>query len=81
MSLDILTAMTKKLETAIKALSNLPNDEQEMAAQAIIDYASHDGGIHLTDEQVAEVNRRLKNPHRKHLTVAEVRNRLRHYGL
>lgn len=78
---SILAIMTEKLETAIKALSNLPNDEQEIAAQAIIDYASHDGGVHLTDEQVAEVNRRLKNPHRKHLTVSEVRTRLRHYGI
>jgi len=68
--------MTGKIEQAWTELLELPEDEREVAADAILDYA---GGrdISLSDEQVAEVNRRLAEPNPKTLTITEFRARLR----
>ena len=69
--------MTGKIEQAWTELLKLPQDEQEVAADAILDYASGGRGISLSDEQVAEVNRRLAEPNPKTLTITEFRARLR----
>ena len=69
--------MTGKIEQAWTELLKLPQDEQEVAADAILDYASGGRGISLSDEQVAEVNRRLAEPDPKTLTITEFRARLR----
>jgi hypothetical protein len=69
--------MTGKIEQAWTELLKLPEDEQEVAADAILDYASGGRGISLSDEQVAEVNRRLAEPNPKTLTITEFRARLR----
>jgi hypothetical protein len=48
--------MTKMVQEAIEALKELPEDRQETAARAILDYASHDDGVyHLTDDERREV--------------------------
>lgn len=74
--------MTNKVKQAIEVLQALPADAQERAAEAIIDYGeSHAGGWHLTDEQVAEVERRFADPNPKYLSLTEVRKRLRHFGV
>ena len=72
--------MTGKIEQAWTELLKLPEDEQEVAADAILDYASGGRGISLSDEQAAEVNRRLSEPNPKTLTITEFRARLRKLG-
>jgi hypothetical protein len=57
--------MTKLLEEAVKVLREMPDDRQEAAARAIINYGADDDEIQLSDEQVAEIERRIANPNRK----------------
>jgi len=42
--------------------------------------ASDESTYQLTDEQVAEVQRRIANPDRKLLSLAEVRERISRFG-
>jgi hypothetical protein len=72
--------MTDEVKEAIEVLRNLPDEKQHIAARAILDFAAEDDRWQLTDEQVAEVERRRANPKRKFLSVAEARKRLRHLG-
>jgi hypothetical protein len=72
--------MIGKIEQAWAELLKLPEDEQEVAADAILDYASGSCGIALTDEQVAEVTRRMAEPNPKTVTITEFRARLRKLG-
>jgi len=58
----------------------LPDEEQEVAAEAILDYASGGRGVELSDEQAAEVERRLAEPNPKTLMITEFRARLRKLG-
>ena len=74
--------MTKLLQVAIEKLKELPEERQDELAQALIEVAQSD--LHpyrLTDEQVAEVQRRrnVKNP--KTLTMAQLHARLKHLGV
>ena len=78
---DIIGRMTNKVKEAIEVLRNLPQDDQDTVAAAIIDFASHDERLTLSDEQVAEVRRRMANPDRRFLSMNEARKRLRHYGV
>ena len=73
--------MTNKVKEAIEVLRALPEDDQDTVAAAIIDFASHDERMMLSDEQVLEVERRMANPDRKFVSIAEARKRLRHYGV
>ena len=74
--------MSNLIEDAVKVLRGLPDDVQAAAARAIIDYgAGQDDDLQLSDEQVAEVARRMAEPNRKFLSLPEVRNRLRHFGV
>ena len=73
--------MTKLLDEAVEVLRGLPEDEQEKAARAIIDYGAHDDELQLTDEQVAEIERRMSNPDRKFISLAELGKRLRRHGV
>ena len=74
--------MSNLIEDAVKVLRGLPDDVQAAAARAIIDYgAGQDDDLQLSDEQVAEVERRMADPNRKFLSLTEVRNRLRHFGV
>ena len=70
-----------KRRYAVKVLRVLPEDEQETAARAIIDYGAHDDELQLTDKQVEEIERRIANPDRRFLSLAELSNRLRRYGV
>ncbi len=67
--------MATLLEQAIKALRGLPHDEQNLAAAAVIDYAQREDELGLSDEDVAEVRRRLTSE-RTLLSMEEVRARL-----
>jgi hypothetical protein len=73
--------MTNKVKEAIEVLRSLPEDDQDTVAAAIIDFASHDERPTLSDEQVAEVERRIANPNRKFVSTSEARKRLRHFGV
>lgn len=73
--------MTNLLEEAVKVLRELPDDRQAAAARAIIDYGTHDAATQLSDEQVAEIERRIANPKRKFISLAELDNRIRRLGV
>jgi putative addiction module component (TIGR02574 family) len=65
-----------KIEDAWAVLKTLSPREQELAAEAILDYAAGASGLELSSEQAAEVERRLRDPDAKAVTSAEVRSRL-----
>ena len=51
--------MTKLLEQAIAEILELPEETQNLAADAllmVVDYANDDAHYHLTDEQIAGVH-------------------------
>jgi hypothetical protein len=72
--------MTKLLKEAIRQVEQLPEGEQDAAAGALLDYVRHMHEIRLTDEQVAEVRRRIGDPNRKLLSLAEARARVERLG-
>lgn len=72
--------MTKLLEDAIRQVENLPDNEQDAAAGALLDYVKHMRNMQLTDAQVAEVRRRRANPNRKLLSRDEARARVDRFG-
>lgn len=65
-----------KIDEAWAVLKNLSPREQELAAEAILDFAANASEFALTDEQVAEVNRRLQEADPKTVDSAELRARL-----
>jgi hypothetical protein len=70
--------MTKLLQDAIEMLKDLPEDRQDTVARAIINYsAEDDDALELTDDQVAEMERRIASPHRNFITLHELDKRLR----
>ena len=71
--------MTNKVKEAIAVLRELPVKEQETFADAIIGYASRDR-LQLSDEQVAEVRRRIAKKSRKLVSLAQARARLRRFA-
>jgi hypothetical protein len=73
--------MTKLLQDSIEVLKEMPEERQETAARAIINYGAEDDDLQLTDEQVAEIERRMANPHRKFISLQELDKRLRHLGV
>ena len=74
--------MTKLLQDAIEKLKELPEERQDELAQALIEVAESDmHPYRLTDEQVAEIERRIANPHRKFVSLQELDKRLRHLGV
>jgi putative addiction module component (TIGR02574 family) len=69
-----------KIDEAWAALRKLPVREQERLAEAILDFAAGSGDTYvLTDEQAAEVERRLADPNPKYLSMPEARARLGKY--
>jgi hypothetical protein len=72
---------TKLLEEAVKVLRELPVARQETAVRAIIDYGADDADVQLSDEQVAEMERRITSPNRKFISLAELDTRIRDLGV
>jgi hypothetical protein len=68
--------MTELLEIALRQIEQLPDSEQDAAAGAPLDYVKHRRDVQLTDAQVEEVRRRIADPHRKLLSLEEVRARI-----
>ena len=73
--------MTKLVQEAIEVLKEMPEKRQETVARAIINYGPEDDDLQLTDEQVAEIERRMANPNRKFISLQELDKRLRHLGV
>ncbi|HEV7411397.1 MAG TPA: hypothetical protein VGO01_23175 [Bradyrhizobium sp.] len=69
----------------VKAILNRvltrPEQRQEDAAKMLMLMESADQSVfRLTDEQVAEVRRRIANPNRKLLSPTEARERIQRFG-
>jgi hypothetical protein len=75
-----IAGMTKLLEHALRQVEQLPEGEQDAAAGALLDYVRHMRELRLTDAQLAEVRRRMANPDRKLLSLAEARARIARLG-
>jgi hypothetical protein len=65
------------VDDAWAELKKLPPDKQATAAAAILDYTAGVDGPQLSDEQVAETERRLSDPNPTFTTLDEVRARFR----
>ena len=72
--------MTKLLQKAIDQLQKLPASEQDAAAGALMDYLDQMRDLQLTDEQAAEVRRRLADTARKTVPLDQAREQLRRRG-
>lgn len=66
-----------KLDEAWTALKRLSRREQDVAAQAIFDFASDSGKLGLTSAQAAVVRSRLREKNPKTLSSAALRARLK----
>jgi hypothetical protein len=73
--------MIKLVQEAIEVLKEMPEERQQTVARAIINYGTEDDDLRLTDEQVAEIERRLANPDRKFISLHELDKRIRHLGV
>ncbi len=69
-----------KLDEAFQALKQLPLDEQERAADLMLAFAAQQCDFQLSDEQVAEIERRMREETPKTFTVDEVRQHFRNRG-
>jgi hypothetical protein len=72
--------VTKLLEQALRQVQQLPADEQDAAAAALMDYLKHRDDLQLSDAQLAEVRRRRAEPDRKLVSHADARERLGRLG-
>ncbi len=68
------------LKKAVEEAMMLPADEQDAAGAALLDYLDAARGLQLTDEQVAEVRRRLSDPKPTLLSLQDVKERLARLG-
>ena len=69
--------MTKdQVKAVLERVLTWPSERQEEAARVLTEMEEQDARSYsLTDDQVAEVNRRLADPNPKFLTLEEVRGR------
>jgi hypothetical protein len=75
--------MTQLLEQALERLRELPQTDQDRAAAELISFVNHidTAQIQLSDDQVAEVERRLANKNPRTLTMAELDTHLKQLGV
>ncbi|MEX0591019.1 MAG: hypothetical protein WD207_08030 [Xanthobacteraceae bacterium] len=73
---DKFRSMTKLFRQTVEQVEKLPASEQDAAAGALMDYLDHMRGLALTDEQAAEVRRRLADPGRG-VSLEDMRERFR----
>jgi hypothetical protein len=73
--------MTKRLRDPIKRVEELPEARQDEIADLLLDLAGRDDAkATLSDEQWAEISRRMAEP-REYASEAEVEAFFRRYGL
>ncbi|MGV8841040.1 MAG: hypothetical protein ACWA6X_12135 [Bauldia sp.] len=73
--------MTKILDQAIKAVRERPQSEQDSAGVALLEHLAAMRDLHLTDEQVAEVERRRTSGSGTYYSLAEAIERLSRKGV
>jgi len=75
--------MSQLLEQALERLRELPQAEQDLAGVELMNFVKHidTPEIQLSDEQLAEVDRRLAKKNPKTLTMAELDARLKRRGI
>lgn len=67
--------MTKLFDETVARIRRLPDDEQDAAAGALLEYLDGLHDLGLSDEQLAEVRGRRTGP-REIISLAEARTRL-----
>lgn len=72
--------MTALLEQAIRLLENLPDSDQDAAACALMDYLDHRDTTQLTEDQIAEVQRRIADLDRVIVSGDVARARIAAFG-
>jgi hypothetical protein len=71
----------EQVQAILDRVLTWPEQRQEDAAKVLMLMEASDQSVYqLTDEQVAEVERRIANPDRKLLSLAEVRDRISRLG-
>ncbi|MGH6872626.1 MAG: hypothetical protein ACREHE_14085 [Rhizomicrobium sp.] len=66
-----------KIDEAWKAVKLLPKDKQEIAADALLDFAAQNDELELSDDQAAEIERRRREKSPKTMTLDEFSNRVK----
>ncbi len=69
-----------KFDEAVLILKSLPAQQQEAAINVILDIASQPNDVQLTDEQAAEMERRLNDPSVELISLDEFRARVAKIG-
>ena len=72
--------MTSKIKKAMAELEKLSADDQDLAADALMDFAQRNRQPQLTADQVKDVEARLADPKPTFITLAEARARLSPLG-
>jgi len=73
--------MKKKLREVIRRVEFWPEERQENAAKVLLQMEAQSASPHrLTEEQAAEVERRLADPEPKYFSFREVRSRFAKRG-
>lgn len=72
--------MTKLLRDTIKQVEQLPEDEQDAAAVAMLDYLAHRRDLRVSDKDLAEIRRRRADPNRKLVSHEDARERIQRLG-
>jgi hypothetical protein len=75
--------MTQLLDQALERLRELPQTEQDLAAAELMNFVNHIDApqIQLSDEQLAEVERRLAKKNPRTLTMTELDDHLKQRGI
>jgi hypothetical protein len=75
--------MAQLLDQALERLRELPQTDQDRAAAELMNFVNHidTPQIQLSDEQVAEVERRLATKNPRTLTMAELDTHLKRRGV
>jgi hypothetical protein len=77
-----MSAMKDQISTILNRVRSWPEERQEDAAEILRLIEEHDRSpYHLSDQQVAEVRRRLTQANPKALTLGQLDERLRLLGV
>ena len=68
--------MSELFDQTIAKVKELSAEEQDQAAYALIDYLDGKGEFQLSDEQLAEISRRIADPDRILVSYEEAWRRL-----
>jgi hypothetical protein len=69
--------MTKLLKEVLAEIEKLPEQDQDAAAGALLEFLDQSADRQLTAEQVAEVERRRADPNEPTFSLEEVRESFR----